>query len=312
MTRAEKYPLKNPATAKSVSAAVISPPRLAGDKKPSTANTITTKVMKSSCVPVPTRSASDVACAGARNTSPCTSFHPLSSCASSIVSRALYLEMSRFNKRTRIMATMALRNSTTKHEFTTENQCTPFPSAICRYTSQRLAHLTGDSRNATSYVKTMLAPSSTFCGGTVFGSRGFVFPSSSNTTDGWFSAEHELSFGSNSFHAPLKSCLTETGATSNPTMRDDFASTSECNSTVNRRWLFTKNVPSSKERRFFFPKLFDPPLTPFDANHDAAFTSFFSSAPGTALPAIWDPSSLNPTGKPRSYKLLCVSESSSK
>ena len=67
------------------------------------------------------------------------------------------------------MATMPLRNSTTKHEFTTENQCTPAPSAICRYTSQRLAQATGESRNTTSYVKTTLSPSSTRCGGTVSG-----------------------------------------------------------------------------------------------------------------------------------------------
>ena len=43
--RATKYPLKNPMAVNSNKHVVMSPPLFAGDKKPSTANTITTNVI---------------------------------------------------------------------------------------------------------------------------------------------------------------------------------------------------------------------------------------------------------------------------
>ena len=94
---------------KSSSTAVIRPPRLAGDRKPSVANTMVTRVMPNSCTPVPASTASQEAAAGGRKTSPCTSFHPVSSCASSALSSWLYLEMSRCSVRIMIIATMPLR-----------------------------------------------------------------------------------------------------------------------------------------------------------------------------------------------------------
>ena len=56
----------------SSSMAVMSPPRLAGDKNPRTANTMVTTPMPISCIPVPTYTDSREALVGALNTSPCT------------------------------------------------------------------------------------------------------------------------------------------------------------------------------------------------------------------------------------------------
>lgn len=78
---------------------VASDPRFDGDKNPSNANTATdqfqvdqwnapylprvTPTMALSCDPFPTRTESMSECGGVLNTSPCTSFHPQSSCTSS-------------------------------------------------------------------------------------------------------------------------------------------------------------------------------------------------------------------------------------
>jgi len=66
--------------------AVMRPPRLAGDKKPSSANTSVMVDMEMTCTPLPTSTESMSGCDGGRKTSPCTSFQPVSSCASSCVS----------------------------------------------------------------------------------------------------------------------------------------------------------------------------------------------------------------------------------
>ena len=127
----------------SSSIAVVSPPRFAGLRKPSTANTMVTTAMPSSCVPVPTYVASHAACGGARNASPCTSFHPVSSCASSAVSSWLYLAMSRCSVRSMIMATMPVRKRTIMRELMMENQWMG-SSCVSRYVSHRDAHFIGD------------------------------------------------------------------------------------------------------------------------------------------------------------------------
>lgn len=59
---------------------------LAGLRKPISANVMVDSVMASTCMPVPHMMDSSMGLKdGGRNTSPCTSFHPLSSCASSTV-----------------------------------------------------------------------------------------------------------------------------------------------------------------------------------------------------------------------------------
>jgi hypothetical protein len=52
--------------------AVMRPPRLAGDRKPSSAKIMVMSVMPSSCTPVPTNEESSEALVGGLNTSPCT------------------------------------------------------------------------------------------------------------------------------------------------------------------------------------------------------------------------------------------------
>ena len=76
---------------KSSSIAVISPPRLAGERKPSTAKHIVMIDIASVCTPVPTKTESSIGSAGGRKTSPWTSFQPVSSSISSDASIALYL-----------------------------------------------------------------------------------------------------------------------------------------------------------------------------------------------------------------------------
>mmetsp|Transcript_15928 Transcript_15928/g.38773 ORF Transcript_15928/g.38773 Transcript_15928/m.38773 type:complete len:208 (+) Transcript_15928:314-937(+) len=144
-----KYPAKMPMSTNSRSMAVMSPPRFAGLRNPSTANTMVTNVMPSSCTPVPTYTDSRPGATGGRNTSPCTSFHPVSSCASSTVSSWLYWLMSRRSVRTMIIATMPERNSRIMRELMMENQWI-WSSIICRYVSQRLAQRMSDILNMTS------------------------------------------------------------------------------------------------------------------------------------------------------------------
>eukprot|EP00955_Chlamydomonas_euryale_P013326 143651-Chlamydomonas_euryale.AAC.1 len=181
------------------SIAVISAPRLAGDKKPHSAKTIVATTIEKICTPVPTCVASSDAPGGGRNTSPCTcarrrlgkeggegkrrlaattvekictpqrcraerlflqqlssstppppssslasahrsSFHPDSSALIS-ASSWLYLLMSRASARSRMTATIALRNSTMSIELTIENQWMS-SSYMWRYRSQRLTQRT--------------------------------------------------------------------------------------------------------------------------------------------------------------------------
>mmetsp|Transcript_39463 Transcript_39463/g.127709 ORF Transcript_39463/g.127709 Transcript_39463/m.127709 type:complete len:351 (-) Transcript_39463:161-1213(-) len=133
--------------------AVPSPPRLAGERKPSTAKIIVMTVMQKVCAPVPTRTESIIGFCGGRKTSPWTSFQPVSSSTSSAASMALYRLKSRCSVRIRIMATMPERKRTIISELTIENQwiCS---SPISRYVSQRDAHLMSEISHFTSYVKT--------------------------------------------------------------------------------------------------------------------------------------------------------------
>ena len=129
--RAPWYPAATPAREKSMSMAVIRPPRFAGLRNPSSANTMVTNVMTRSWTPVPTYTESSAGAGGGRKTSPCTSFHPVSSCASSRLSNSLYCEMSRRSVRTMIIATIPERKMRIMALFTTENQCIS-TSSICK------------------------------------------------------------------------------------------------------------------------------------------------------------------------------------
>lgn len=61
-----------PIKTKSSSAAVMSPPRLAGERNPSTAKIMVITVIVSVCTPVPTSTESIIGARGGRKTSPCT------------------------------------------------------------------------------------------------------------------------------------------------------------------------------------------------------------------------------------------------
>merc|ERR1719399_1036235 len=176
------------------------PPRLAGERKPSTAKTIVITAIEKVCTPVPTRTESIMGARGGRKTSPCTSFQPVSSSTSSAASMALYRLKSRCSVRIMIIATMPERKRTIISELTIENQwiCS---SPMSRYVSQRDAHFTSEYSHLTSYVKTT--------------SPGL---SSASGVDGAEPPQVE-SCVSPFFHAPLYECLIELGSISNPTIR---------------------------------------------------------------------------------------------
>lgn len=110
---------------KSKMKAVIRDPRLAGESRPSRAKDRVAKHMQKSCTPVPTNTLKSMGLvAGGRNTSPCTSFQPLSSLASSRVDGSLYCAISLRSARSRIMAIMTVKKSTIMKELQMENQCT--------------------------------------------------------------------------------------------------------------------------------------------------------------------------------------------
>ena len=91
-TRLEWYPAEAPMKTKMRMKAVRRDPRLAGERSPMRAKLRVAKVMRPSCTPVPTMTANSMgAVCGGRNTSACTSFHPLSSLASSRAATSLYL-----------------------------------------------------------------------------------------------------------------------------------------------------------------------------------------------------------------------------
>jgi hypothetical protein len=204
--------------------AVMRPPRLAGDRKPSTAKHIVMDAMPSSCTPVPAAHASVPASAGGRKTSPCTIFHPLSSAASSTLSSSLYWLMSRRSVRTMIMATMPDRKRTIMSELTMENQWM-LSSLICRYVSQRDAQRMSLALNATSYVNTTSSLSATGCG------------APARLSSGCRSALHVSSCGFTGSHRFLYRCFTLAGSTSKPTMRDRSVSGSRLYRMVKRAWL---------------------------------------------------------------------------
>mmetsp|Transcript_29154 Transcript_29154/g.91270 ORF Transcript_29154/g.91270 Transcript_29154/m.91270 type:complete len:225 (+) Transcript_29154:337-1011(+) len=206
--------------------AVPSPPRLAGERKPSTAKTIVMTVMQKVCAPVPTRTESIIGFCGGRKTSPWTSFQPVSSSTSSAASMALYRLKSRCSVRIRIMATMPERKRTIISELTIENQwiCS---SPISKYVSQREAHLMSDTSHFTSYVKTASAAP--------------LMPSGVDTAP-----PHVESCVSAPLHVPEYECLIEDGSTSKPTMRDPSKlDGSLWNLTVRSRWLLRYALPTA-------------------------------------------------------------------
>src|SRR5690242_5064968 len=81
--REEQYPAKEPIRTNVTSIAVINPPRFAGERNPNTAKNIKTTVMAAIWTPVPVNTDKSIGeNEGGRKTSPCTSFHPVSSNAS--------------------------------------------------------------------------------------------------------------------------------------------------------------------------------------------------------------------------------------
>mmetsp|Transcript_31073 Transcript_31073/g.53148 ORF Transcript_31073/g.53148 Transcript_31073/m.53148 type:complete len:208 (-) Transcript_31073:543-1166(-) len=204
---------------KSSSIAVISPPRLAGERKPSTAKTIVMTPMLRHCTPVPTSTESIIGYCGGRKTSPCTSFQPVSSSTSSVASAWLYRLKSRWRVRIMIIATMPERKRTIIRELMIENQwiCS---SPISRYVSQRDAHLISEYSHLTSYVNTT-SP------GVSIGSGAPA------VAEPW----HVASCVSVPFHGPEYVCFIDEGSTSKPTMREPVKASSLWNLMTKRRWL---------------------------------------------------------------------------
>mmetsp|Transcript_27831 Transcript_27831/g.91095 ORF Transcript_27831/g.91095 Transcript_27831/m.91095 type:complete len:273 (-) Transcript_27831:677-1495(-) len=211
--RDEKYPAKRPMMQKRRSIAVMRPPRLAGERKPSTAKPSVMTVIPRSCTPVPTHTERSEKFSGARKTSPCTSFHPVSSCASSAVSSWLYLEMSRWSVRNMMSATIPLKKSTIMSELTMLNQWI-WSSVMSKYVSQRLAQRMSDILKKMSYEKMISSPSSTICG------------AKPCVTCCMCVGLHVSSVGFTASHGASYSCLTEKGSTSKPTMRERSVSMS--------------------------------------------------------------------------------------
>lgn len=78
--RADWYPATMPMSRKDRSKAVIIAPRLAGERKPRAAKKMVHSAMPNTCAPTPMLTANKKGNrAGGRNTSPWTSFQPLSS-----------------------------------------------------------------------------------------------------------------------------------------------------------------------------------------------------------------------------------------
>ena len=75
-------------------AAVSKAPRDAGESIPSMAKKMVMAIMQNICTPEPMMAANSRLLVGGRKTSPCTSFHPVSSMLSSKSSSVLYLAMS--------------------------------------------------------------------------------------------------------------------------------------------------------------------------------------------------------------------------
>mmetsp|Transcript_39708 Transcript_39708/g.55393 ORF Transcript_39708/g.55393 Transcript_39708/m.55393 type:complete len:243 (-) Transcript_39708:640-1368(-) len=101
---------------------VIKPPRVAGDRNPRQAKKRVTHTTPMICDPVPRSTERSIGFPGGRKTSPCTSFQPNSSCASSDSSALLYREISLCRVRTRITPIMHDRKTTMINELTIENQ----------------------------------------------------------------------------------------------------------------------------------------------------------------------------------------------
>ena len=104
-------------------AAVRRAPLLAGLNIPNMAKKIVMASIVKICIPDPMTAANNLLLNGGLNTSPWTSFHPVSSMLSSLYSSAmLYLAMSFLSVRMMIMVMMPDRKNTTTTELMMENQ----------------------------------------------------------------------------------------------------------------------------------------------------------------------------------------------
>mmetsp|Transcript_12061 Transcript_12061/g.21823 ORF Transcript_12061/g.21823 Transcript_12061/m.21823 type:complete len:258 (-) Transcript_12061:986-1759(-) len=122
--RAPANPLHTEENAQNTSIPVSNPPRFAGEKNPRRANSSVATVTTISCTPVPQNTARSSIRNGARNTSPFTVFHPLSSRTSSKLSRLLYRAKSLQTVRNKTNATNKVKKNTIKHELMIENHWT--------------------------------------------------------------------------------------------------------------------------------------------------------------------------------------------
>mmetsp|Transcript_205 Transcript_205/g.541 ORF Transcript_205/g.541 Transcript_205/m.541 type:complete len:260 (-) Transcript_205:865-1644(-) len=120
------YPAGSPMKTKKRIMTSSSEPLFEGERKPSTANEMVQHDIPKTCIPDPMKTASSEACFGGRNTSPYTSFHPVSSRASSRASSLwsswLYLYKSFLRILSMIMATIPDRKSRMTDELTMLNQ----------------------------------------------------------------------------------------------------------------------------------------------------------------------------------------------
>mmetsp|Transcript_12082 Transcript_12082/g.33979 ORF Transcript_12082/g.33979 Transcript_12082/m.33979 type:complete len:249 (-) Transcript_12082:49-795(-) len=119
---ADVYPARMPMRVNSSIMDCRRLPRWAGDRRPRTAKKRVTTDMPSTCIPDPTETANKVENLGLRKTSPCTSFQPVSSLASSAVATSLYWVMSRCKVLNMIMATMPDKKTKISREFKMANQ----------------------------------------------------------------------------------------------------------------------------------------------------------------------------------------------
>ena len=131
-----------PMSTNSVSKAVSNDPRFAGTRSQGRQK-LRPQCLPRHCTPVPTTTAKDALNFGGRNTSPCTSFQPLSSRSSAFLPRwgSCYSARDPCKVRTIIIATIVVRKTPISTELIIENQCTPSLLALSieRYMSHRVA-----------------------------------------------------------------------------------------------------------------------------------------------------------------------------
>ena len=139
-----------------------------------------------------------------------------------------------------IIATMPVSSSTIASELMIENQWI-WSSPMYRYRSHRLAHLMSEYSHFTSYVKiTSAVP----CFGSSIGCGGRSGPTGT---------VKRLSDAMSVVNFPLYWCFTESGSTSNPTIREPTNDSSLWNLITKRRWLYRYGRPATDPGRSFEP-----------------------------------------------------------